>query len=227
MYIRDMIAAYTRVSTGQQATSGLGLEAQEAAIRGWIASKGIDASVSWHQDAGRSGRRESRPALEAAIRELEAAAETPPGGIDSLGAPPQNPTLIVYSLDRLTRSVVHLGRLMARLARSRISLVVLREGVDTGTAHGRLVATILVSVAEWESEMASSRTKAARAVVRSRGGSLGGRPRCPAEHVETVRSATGTLEQRRAALTAAGYRTTRGTEYSLTQVRRMLKGAAA
>ena len=61
--------------------------------------------------------------------------------------------LVVTRLDRLARSVAHLGELVARLEAKKVSLRILDIGVDTGTPTGRLMVNLLGSIAQFEREV--------------------------------------------------------------------------
>lgn len=154
---------YVRVSTSEQADSGLGLEAQRAAIVAEAARRGWQL-LEVHVDAGASGKSlRGRDGLAEALAAVERR-----GGAD---------VLVVAKLDRLSRSVHDFAGLMARAQRGRgWSLVALDLGVDTTTPTGRLVANVMASVAEWERETIGQRTRDALAVKRSQGARLG-RPR--------------------------------------------------
>ena len=89
--------------------------------------------------------------------------------------------LAVTRLDRLTRSVVDLSRLMAMANDQQWALVIIDLGVDTTTASGKLVANVMGAIAEWERDVISERTKAALGVKRSPRVRLGGPIRVPEE----------------------------------------------
>jgi site-specific DNA recombinase len=64
--------------------------------------------------------------------------------------------VIVYKLDRLTRSVVDLDQLMKLFERRHVALVSLQESLDATTAKGRLMINLLASVSQWEREVIGS-----------------------------------------------------------------------
>ncbi len=70
-------------------------------------------------------------------------------------------TVIVAKLDRLTRSVRDLAELLERFERRGVALVSVSESLDTGTAAGRLVLNVMMSVAQWEREAIGERTREA------------------------------------------------------------------
>jgi DNA invertase Pin-like site-specific DNA recombinase len=156
---RVNVAGYVRVSTDEQAESGAGRDAQRARIteeaerRGW--------NVTWFVDDGYSGASKDRPALSEALRGLK-------DGTYSM--------LVAAKLDRLSRSVVHLGSLIEQAEDEGWSLVLLDFDVDTSKPTGRLVAHVLAAVAEFERQRIRERTREALAQVKAQGKRLG-RPR--------------------------------------------------
>lgn len=165
--------SYRRVSTTEQATSGLGLDAQAATIDAAVVARGWAPLAASFTDEGVSGKLapEERPALAEALAMLDA------GDAD---------VLVVAKLDRLTRSMGALSALLERAERARWSLVILDADVDTTTAGGRLVANVLGSVAEWERMVIAERTKAALAAKKAAGVRLGRPVTMDADTRETV-----------------------------------------
>ena len=144
---------YIRVSTTEQATSGLGLAVQEHAVRAECDRRGWDL-VEVFVDNGESGKSLDRPGLRAA---LEAIAD-------------RNATVLVAAkLDRISRSVGDFATLLEWFTSADASLVALDVGVDTSTPGGRLVSNVFASVAEWERDTIAARTKDALAAARSNG----------------------------------------------------------
>lgn len=154
------VVGYLRVSTEEQVDSGAGLAVQEAAIRGECERRELPL-VALHTDAGVSGKSLVRPALTAALEDLDAR---------------HGDVLMVAKLDRLTRSVHDASGLMQRSEKSGWGLVALDAPVDTTTPAGMAMAQILSVFAELERRLIGERTKAALAVKRSQGVVLG-RPR--------------------------------------------------
>ena len=140
------LVAYLRVSTKGQGDSGLGLEAQEAAVSAHAASSGSDLVARFVEVE--SGKRADRPELLKAIAHAKRA-----------GA-----TLVIAKLDRLSRNVAFLANLME----TGVDFV----ACDQPNAN-RLTVHILAAVAENEAAMISQRTKAALAAYKARGGRLG------------------------------------------------------
>jgi len=85
-------------------------------------------------------------------------------------------TVVVHKLDRLGRTLKHLVHLVSLFDEKGIGFVSLNDPVDTTTAQGRLVFNIFCSLAEFERELISERTKSGLAAAKSRG-RLGGRPK--------------------------------------------------
>ncbi len=148
---------YVRVSTEEQAGSGLGLDAQRTAIQAECDRRGWTL-VAMIEDAGVSGKTMTRPGM---VRALEALARGDAGG------------MIVAKLDRATRSTIDAARLLALSEREGWKLVALDLGLDPTTPAGELVATIMAAVAQWERRAIGVRTREALAVKRAQGVRLG------------------------------------------------------
>src|SRR3954451_8955931 len=127
---------YSRVSTDKQGRSGLGLEAQEAAVQGYAAAFAGEIAASFVEVE--SGKRNDRPQLAAALAACRK----------------HKATLVISKLDRLARNVAFIANLME----SKVDFV----AVDMPSAN-KLTVHILAAVAEHEREMISARTKAALA----------------------------------------------------------------
>ena len=148
---------YVRVSTEEQAGSGLGLDAQRAAIQAECDRRGWTL-VAMIEDAGVSGKTMTRPGMAEA---LEVLARGDAGG------------MIVAKLDRATRSTIDAANLLALSEREGWKLVALDLGLDPTTPAGELVATIMAAVAQWERRAIGVRTREALAVKRAQGVRLG------------------------------------------------------
>lgn len=140
--------SYLRVSTARQGQSGLGLEAQRAAVSGYL--NGGDWTLVREVIEVESGKRNDRPALAEALKLCRK----------------HKATLVIAKLDRLARNVHFISGLME----SGVEFV----AVDMPSAN-RFVVHILAAVAEQEAEAISKRTKAALEAAKARGTKLGGR----------------------------------------------------
>jgi DNA invertase Pin-like site-specific DNA recombinase len=140
------LVAYYRVSTKKQGESGLGLEAQRAAVRDYASR--IGAQIGKEYVEIESGRKADRPELSKALAHARRS----------------QASLAVAKLDRLARNVAFLSALMD----SGVDFV----ACDNPNAN-RLTIHILVAVAEDEARRISDRTKAALAAYIARGGRLG------------------------------------------------------
>lgn len=141
----EKFVAYYRVSTQRQGESGLGLEAQQAAVQAFTHGVGVVASYTEIE----SGKRSDRPQLAAAIAHAK-----------RIGA-----RLLVAKLDRLARNVAFTSKLMEDGVKF--------TACDNPGAT-ELVIHILAAVAQNEARQISERTKAALAAAKRRGVQLGG-----------------------------------------------------
>jgi len=157
------IIGYIRVSTSKQADEGHSLDAQRAKLQAYANLYELDL-VGIHVDAGLSGKSLDRPALQQALADLKSGKAT---------------GLLTMKLDRLSRSVADMGRLMAEYfnPRSGYQLIAVNDSIDTSTASGRLVVNILASVAQWEREATGERVSSTMAHMRESGQYTGGQPR--------------------------------------------------
>jgi DNA invertase Pin-like site-specific DNA recombinase len=142
---------YVRVSTTSQGRSGLGLEAQRAAIARFAAAEGLDVTQVFEEIETGSGADalERRPQLAAALK-VARKAKAP---------------VLVAKLDRLSRDVHFISGLMAH----RVEFVV----CDLGRQSDPFVLHLYAALAEKERSMISARTKAGLAAARARGTKLG------------------------------------------------------
>lgn len=150
------VYGYGRVSTDEQAGSGLGIGAQRQAVEQAAAQRGW-TTVCWHADEGYSGKDLARPAIAQLLDVLDR-----DGGV-----------LIVAKLDRLSRSVHDFAGVAERARRHGWSLIVLDLGVDTSTPAGALMANVLASFAEYERLLIGARTRDALAQLKAQGVRLG------------------------------------------------------
>lgn len=149
---------YVRVSTLDQATKGVSLDAQEAKARAWAEINGYSVDAV-HVDAGLSGRRaDNRPALQDALADLK-----------------KGTALVVYSLSRLARSTRDAISIAERLEKRGADLVSISERIDTTTAAGKMVFRMMAVLAEFESDQISERTSLAMQYKKSKGEFTGGK----------------------------------------------------
>ncbi len=83
--------------------------------------------------------------------------------------------VVCWRLDRLGRTAKGLTALFADLTDRKIPLVSLKDGIDLSTASGRMLANVLASVAQFETELRAERVLAGQAAARAAGKSIGGR----------------------------------------------------
>jgi len=133
---------YGRVSTAGQ-VEGTSLTGQLDACREVATRHGWEV-VAECVDAGESGANADRPALAEVMDSVDS------GDVD---------VLIVYRLDRLARSTLHLLTLVQQLEAAQVRLVSTSESIDTRTPTGRMTMTVLGSVAELERETIRTRTR--------------------------------------------------------------------
>jgi DNA invertase Pin-like site-specific DNA recombinase len=213
--MKGKFVAYYRVSTVKQGQSGLGLEAQKAAVQNFL-NGGNWTLVSEFVEV-ESGKRKNRPQLNAALSLCKK----------------EKATLIIAKLDRLARNLHFISGLME----SRIEFL----AVDNPTAN-RLTVQILAAVAEEEARAISARTKAALASAKARGVVLGKHGAKLARRnrnramktanelmstIETLREeGVSTVREIAEALNARGVATPQGKKWHSTSVHRLLKRIA-
>ncbi|CAO4141592.1 recombinase family protein [Methylorubrum aminovorans] len=88
----------------------------------------------------------------------------------------QGDTLVVTKLDRLARSVVHLGKIIETLEAKGVALRILNLGVDTSTPTGKLMLNVLGGVAQFEREMMLERQREGIAKAKAEGAYKGRKP---------------------------------------------------
>jgi DNA invertase Pin-like site-specific DNA recombinase len=227
--------AYYRVSTDQQGRSGLGLEAQKAAVAQFMARQPTGRLVAEFEEV-ESGKRNDRPQLAAALAACRA----------------RRAALVIAKLDRLARNARFLLSVVEGSGEGGVLFCDLPQ-IPTG-ATGKFLLTLLAAVAELEAGLISQRTKAALQAAKARGVKLGGRRLVEGfdtaaarsgRAAQTTRSASHagdvlpyieaaqragatSLREIAEALTARGVRPPSGGEvWHATQVRRILKAKEA
>lgn len=149
---------YTRVSTDEQGDSGLGLDDQRNSIELEVARRGWDLIEPLYRDVASGKSMRKRPELGKALAALDA------GDAD---------VLVVAKLDRLARSVPDFSSMLERARTKGWALDVVDLGVDTTTANGKMIAQILMVLAEWEREIIGERTRGGLAAAKRSGTQLG------------------------------------------------------
>ena len=158
-------ALYARVSTADQTCENQMLELRGyVAARGWTGTEFIDSGIS--------GAKDKRPALDQlliAVRRRK---------VD---------VVVVWSLDRLGRSLRHLIALLDEFQGTGVGFISLREGLDCTTPAGRLQWQIIGAISEFERARIQERVKAGLARAKAQGTRLGRpRRRIDAERLATV-----------------------------------------
>jgi DNA invertase Pin-like site-specific DNA recombinase len=151
--MKTAIAVYVRVSSKQQDT-----KSQKPVLQRWVEAYADGMPVKWYSDhfTGKTMERKGWKALEA---DVEA------GRIGKI---------VVWRLDRLGRTASGLTKLFDSLTARKVSLVSIKDGLDLATPAGRLMANVLASVAQYETEVRAERVLAGLAVARAKGVKLGG-----------------------------------------------------
>jgi len=158
-------AIYTRKSTEDGLTQEFNtLEAQRESAEAYVRSQG---HAGWttlperYDDGGYSGANLDRPALRQLLADIEVRR------IDCV---------LVYKIDRLSRSLLDFARLMEIFERRQVSLVSITQPLNTTGSLGRLTLNILLSFAEFERTMIQDRTRDQMAAARRKGKWVGGTP---------------------------------------------------
>jgi DNA invertase Pin-like site-specific DNA recombinase len=95
-------------------------------------------------------------------------------------------TCVVFALDRLARSPLHLLQIVEEIEQKGAKLVSLRESIDTGSTLGKFFITIIASVASLERDLILSRTKAGADLARQRGVRFGRPPKLTPSMIRQV-----------------------------------------
>jgi site-specific DNA recombinase len=153
--------AYIRVSSFDQADNGHSLAAQREKVELHARLHDLDL-VAVIEDAGVSAKTLDRPGLNRALAMLDQGEAV---------------ALLVCKLDRLTRRVADLGKLIDRYfgEKGKAALMSVADSIDTRSAAGRLVLNVLASVSQWEREIIVERTTDAMQHLKA-GGKVYSRP---------------------------------------------------
>jgi DNA invertase Pin-like site-specific DNA recombinase len=158
-------ALYTRKSSEEGLDQAFNsLHAQREACEAFVRSQ---ASEGWkvlpdvYDDGGFSGGNIERPALKRLLEDVDA------GKVD---------TIVVYKIDRLTRSLADFARIVDRLDRAQASFVSVTQSFNTTTSMGRLTLNVLLSFAQFEREVTGERIRDKIAASKAKGMWMGGLP---------------------------------------------------
>ncbi len=155
-------AIYTRKSSDEGLDQAFNsLDAQYEACAAYIASQrheGWKLVPDRFDDGGLSGGTLDRPALQRLLAEIDA------GRIGMV---------VVYKIDRLTRSLVDFGRLVERLDAKGCSFVSVTQAFNTATSMGRLTLNVLLSFAQFEREVTAERIRDKIAASKKKGSGWG------------------------------------------------------
>lgn len=158
-------AIYTRKSSEEGLEQDFNsLDAQHAACAAYVASQ---ASEGWvliknrYDDGGISGGTLERPGLKALLADIAS------GRIDNV---------VVYKVDRLTRSLLDFAKLVEAFDKAGVSFVSVTQSFNTTTSMGRLTLNMLLSFAQFEREVTAERIRDKIAASKQRGMWMGGTP---------------------------------------------------
>ncbi|WP_174291240.1 recombinase family protein [Sphingomonas bacterium] len=162
---RVRCAIYTRKSSDEGLEQAFNsLDAQREACAAYIlsqASEGWSALPEVYDDGGLSGGTLARPALQRLLGEVAA------GRVD---------IIVVYKVDRLTRSLFDFAKLVETFDKSGTSFVSVTQSFNTITSMGRLTLNMLLSFAQFEREVTAERIRDKIAASKARGMWMGGTP---------------------------------------------------
>lgn len=205
------VVGYVRVSTEDQARDGVSMKAQQVKLEAYCLVKDWTL-LEVIPDGGASAKSLKRPGL---MRLL------------ALVTSRQVEAVIVYKLDRLTRSVKDLSLLVERFETQGVALVSLQESLDATTATGRLMMNLLASVSQWEREVIGERTRDAMQQLKAEGqcyATFAQHPEAPAilATMQTARAHRRSYAAIAEDLNTAGIPATLGGRWHANAVRRIL-----
>lgn len=162
---RKRCAIYTRKSSEEGLEQDFNsLHAQREACEAYIKSQsgeGWEALNAPYDDGGISGGTMDRPGLQSLLKDVQK------GRVD---------VIVVYKVDRLTRSLVDFARIVELLDAQGVSFVSVTQQFNTTTSMGRLTLNVLLSFAQFEREVTSERIKDKIAASKKKGMWMGGYP---------------------------------------------------
>lgn len=144
------IIAYYRVSTKMQGASGLGIEAQQNAVRNYATAHAYTIIAEYTEQE--SGAHNNRPEL------LQAIAQ----------ASKEGATLVIAKLDRLSRNIEFIGKILNMVNAGRLKV----QALDIDNFN-EMTVSIFAGIAQWERTRISERTKQALQAKKARGEKLG------------------------------------------------------
>jgi DNA invertase Pin-like site-specific DNA recombinase len=158
-------AVYTRKSTEEGLSQEFNsLDAQRECAEAYILSQrqeGWTVLPEHYDDGGYSGANLDRPALQRLLAHIQA------GQIDCV---------VIYKVDRLSRSLFDFARLMQVFEKHGVSFVSVTQQLNSNTPMGRLTLNVLLSFAQFEREIISERTRDKQSAARRKGKWTGGYP---------------------------------------------------
>jgi site-specific DNA recombinase len=158
-------AIYTRKSTEEGLEQEFNsLDAQREAAHAYIASQranGWLALPERYDDGGFTGGNMERPALKRLLLDIAV------GQVDCV---------VVYKVDRLSRSLLDFAKMMETFDKHQVAFVSVTQQFNTATSMGRLVLNVLLSFAQFEREIITERTRDKIAATRRKGKWAGGHP---------------------------------------------------
>jgi DNA invertase Pin-like site-specific DNA recombinase len=158
-------AIYTRTSSEEGLSQEFNsLEAQRECGEAYIRSQrqaGWTLLPTRYDDGGYTGANLQRPALERMLTDMRA------GAIDCV---------VLYKVDRLSRSLFDFARLMQMFSEQGVSFVSVTQQFNSSTPMGRLTLHVLLSFAQFEREIVSERTRDKKGAARRKGKWMGGTP---------------------------------------------------
>jgi len=158
-------AIYTRKSTDEGLEQSFNsLDAQREAGEAFVASQKHEGWVVLPErfdDGGYSGGSMERPGLRRLLAEVDA------GKVD---------VIVVYKVDRLSRSLLDFARIIGRLDEQKVAFVSVTQQFNTSTPMGKLTLNVLMSFAEFERGVISERTRDKMSAARRKGKWTGGPP---------------------------------------------------
>src|SRR5881392_2617866 len=158
-------AIYTRKSTEEGLAQDFNtLQAQREAAEAYILSQkqnGWQTLADSYDDGGFSGASLDRPALQQLLADIQARK------VDCV---------VVYKVDRLSRSLLDFARLLSLFEKRRVSFVSVTQEFNTSTSMGRLTLNVLLSFAQFEREIIGERTRDKLSAARRKGKWVGGTP---------------------------------------------------